>query len=579
MNGATPANGATPTPRRRRRLLLVALGALLALALFAAAETALRLLGIGAARELLEFPSPGGPLFTREPNWLQMRGDSSLVLDRITTTRAKPAGTYRIVLVGESTVAGFPFYPQFSVGRLLEASLRDAFPNLKVEVVNFGRTADPSDAVARAAIESLAVAPDVLVVMSGHNDYQASYVEDLRDGLWPRLRAALRKLRLVRLGFERVFSRDAPRPIVAEGRRIGESPWLTSTEFERGAARFRANLESIVDAARARAVDVVLVTPVSNLRDFAPCYSCYSRRLTSDEQREYERLLGELEAAVEAELLPLESERMVERLRMLDPGVALAAFLAARRCERTGQPADAAVLYAIALERDGYPNRARRALAAAVRAVAAERSARLADAELAFANAARGPAPGRDLFLDYCHPTLEGTALLADAIRPAVVELLARAGAPLPAQHADVPMLTRAPIDAWLERLGLSRLRLVDGLVHAGQGTLLIHLGLPANREPLVLARHAFEQALSIDATHAEAKQGLLAVELLDRHRDTALNLAAELQASAPDALRKLEEAAREMEPLRSALAALKLEFRDGRLEPAASNDSRGRKH
>jgi lysophospholipase L1-like esterase len=564
---------ARPT-RRRQRVWLALFGVVLAFTLFGAAELALRALGIGERRELLEFPDPssGATVLTREPSWPQVRADHGAALDRIAVARAKPPGTWRVVIVGESTVAGFPFHPELSFGRLLEASLRDSFPELAIEVVNFGRIADPSDAVAQAAIEALDVAPDLLVVCSGHNDFQASYVEDLRDGIWPRVRARLRRLRLVKVGFERVLSRTAaPLPSLAEGRRVGDAPWLSESEFERGAERFRANLESIVDAARARAVDVALVTPVSNLRDFAPCYSHFTRKLGDAEKREYERLLGELESQVAATLLPFESARTVERLRSLDPGVALAAYLAAKRSERIGLPGDASLLYALALERDGYPNRARAAFSAAVRAVAAEKGARLVDAEADFARAARGPAPGSDLFLDYCHPTLEGMAKLADSVRPAVLEMLVRAGAPLPTKYVDRPMLERRPLDDWLARLGLSRARAVDGLVRAAQGTLLLHLGLPANREALRLARNGFDQALRVVPAHVEARQGRLAIDLLDGERDAALARAGELARDAPDALRKLEEVAREMEPLRAALARLGLEFRDGVLVQASA--------
>jgi hypothetical protein len=213
-----------------------------------------------------------------------------------------------------------------------------------------------------------------------------------------------------------------------------------------------------------------------------------------------------------------------------------------------------------------------------VRAVAAGRGVALADADAAFdaaaaASSAAIPAPGAELFLDYCHPTLEGMALLADAVRPALIGAMQRAGVALPARVRDRPMLERAPIDEWLARLSLTRARLADGVVRAGQSTLLIHLELPSARGTLDLARKAFDQALRIVPDHAEALQGLLAVELLSGRRDPALALEARLAAAAPDALRKLEEAASEMEPLRAALAGLGLRFEAGRLVAAPARD------
>jgi hypothetical protein len=376
----------------------------------------------------------------------------------------------------------------------------------------------------------------------------------------------LRELRLVELGASRVVSADAPKPELPESRRIGDRPWLTESELERGTARLHANLSAIVDAAEKRAVDVILMTQASNLRDFAPCYSSFTRKLSDGEKAEYERLLRELETEAAATVIPADAERTVARLRDLDPGVALATWLVARLNERAGRPADAAALYALALDQDGYPNRARGALNVAIRQLAFERKVPLADAQASFALATRNPVPGSDLFLDYCHPTIEGMAQLADCVRPLVLERLYRRGAAVSGRFVDRPMLARAPIEDWLARLKLSREQLVGGVVRAGQGSLLIWLGLPANHEALVLARRAFEQALRTAPENLDAEQGLLVVEIAEGNRAAALDRAGRLAARSAASLQKVDDACKQSPPLREKLDTMGLQFRDGRL-------------
>jgi hypothetical protein len=100
---------------------------------------------------------------------------------------------------------------------------------------------------------------------------------------------------------------------------------------------------------------------------------------------------------------------------------------------------------------------------------------------------------------------------------------------------------------------------------------LLVHLGLPANREALALARKGFEEALRVDAASTDAKQGLLVVEIAQAHRDVALALAAELAAAAPATLKKVEDVLTAFPTLAEKLRAMGLQFSDGKLVPSGS--------
>lgn len=53
----------------------------------------------------------------------------------------KPAGGFRIFILGESTAAGFPYGNNMTFPRILNRRLSDLFPERRIEVVNTGMTA------------------------------------------------------------------------------------------------------------------------------------------------------------------------------------------------------------------------------------------------------------------------------------------------------------------------------------------------------------------------------------------------------------------------------------------------------
>jgi hypothetical protein len=55
--------------------------------------------------------------------------------------KEKPANGYRIFVLGESSVQGFPYDANLAFSRILQRRLQNIFPNRVIEVVNLGLTA------------------------------------------------------------------------------------------------------------------------------------------------------------------------------------------------------------------------------------------------------------------------------------------------------------------------------------------------------------------------------------------------------------------------------------------------------
>lgn len=81
----------------------------------------------------------------------------------------KPAGTFRIFVLGESAAMGFPS-PRFGFPRVLEVMLREAFPGKNIEVVNVAMAGINSHAVRRIAKECAELEPDAFVIYMGNNE-------------------------------------------------------------------------------------------------------------------------------------------------------------------------------------------------------------------------------------------------------------------------------------------------------------------------------------------------------------------------------------------------------------------------
>jgi len=82
--------------------------------------------------------------------------------------------TFRVVVLGESAAQGDPA-PPYGFARFLEAMLREAWPDLTVEVVNAGVVAINSHVMRPIARDVAALRPDVVVVYAGNNEVVGPY--------------------------------------------------------------------------------------------------------------------------------------------------------------------------------------------------------------------------------------------------------------------------------------------------------------------------------------------------------------------------------------------------------------------
>lgn len=397
MSRKTPpapvAEQRSPATGRRRAFLAITL--LAPLLLLAAAEGVLRLAGIGELEPLfVPVESAPGHL---QPNpaavqrfFPDPRQAPDVAIDTTWFAAAKPPGSLRLFVQGESSAAGFPYGRWASPAALLQQRLQRMYPDREVEVINTGMAAVTSYVLLDFADEIVAQRPDAVIIYTGHNEYLGiggvgSSLVAAGSPAVARLVARLRRLHLYR-GLERGLGSlgggDAPdrRDGTLMSRVAAErSIPLGSAAYERGIDQFRGNLERLLATYAAAGIPVFIGTLASNERDQPP-------------------FAGGADGADGAQ----------DR------------FERARALEAAGNHAAARTEYLAAKDRDELRFRAPEAFNDVIRGVAEEAGATVVDVQAALAAASRDGIIGADLMLEHVHPNVEGYFRLAGAFVPAL---------------------------------------------------------------------------------------------------------------------------------------------------------------
>ena len=168
-------------------------------------ELALRLMGWGYPTHFFVRSEPGSPdLFRENPKfgWCCFPPRLARAPDPIRLSKAKPPGTYRIFVFGESAALGDP-EPAYGFSRILRELLEERCPGTKFEVVNVAMTAISSHVIVRIARDCLPFQGDLWILYMGNNEvigpFGAGSVFGLKSPPRSLIRASL-ALKRTRLG-------------------------------------------------------------------------------------------------------------------------------------------------------------------------------------------------------------------------------------------------------------------------------------------------------------------------------------------------------------------------------------------
>ena len=338
---------------------------------------------------------------------------------------------FRVAFVGASTVQGYPYTQALAAPSFLAAMLEDIWPDKEIQVFNLGVTSIASFAVARMVEDALPLKPDLVVVYTGHNEFNGIYgIDEYPSPLLNRLHYFLMHRRLttlVRTGLDHfrgaVVSSTALAQIMAKR---GQVP-LDSRRRQTAPEHLRANLQDITATCSKVQVPLILCTLAANEAGFAPGAGAAPPLAPNLAQQWQQKIEATAQLLVMETLAPgaaADALQDLEEATALWDKHAYLWYLKGRALVHLERPSEARQAFMQARELDTMPWRAPRALNVVIGSVAHQSGVGLADVEKAFDQAAPPQGVGWELMADHLHPSAAGQALLARTIVETMPQLI-----------------------------------------------------------------------------------------------------------------------------------------------------------
>ena len=390
----------------------------------------------------------------------------------------------RVAFLGGSSVQGWPYrqpgasFPDV-VGELLQAR----FPDRRVDIINAGVGGYSSFQIADAAHQLGPLNPDIVVLYAGHNDqgyygFQQGFLDAVE---LPGLRSAVvgpLERQANRLNFFRAARRSRDRAAAGPAKKLGEDVFRGTADQRQSLGEqrfatfakahstlvprmFEQNLAELIEALEDEDTDVVLVPPVSNLRDHAPTEMLHLPPLRPAEATAFAERLETLrdrmaEQGLGPRTMPPVWEtwiRFDDPVEPQEPGLEVGSVEAARGCVAILEELDAleaissswaetsflrgtcllhsdpaAALAAFERARDqtyALPphQRAWGTMQEAVRSAAQARDVEIVELPARMREAAEFGVPGGEMFVDNLHLSGLGARVVGEAVAAALAEL------------------------------------------------------------------------------------------------------------------------------------------------------------
>jgi tetratricopeptide (TPR) repeat protein len=195
----------------------------------------------------------------------------------------KPDNTFRIFVMGSSTVYGFPYERNLMFSRILHKQLEDAYPDKKIEMVNTAITAINSFTLLDFTKQILKYKPDAVLIYAGHNEFYGAFGIGSNETMsrnreLTQLNIALMDIRIYQLirniisGVSQKIGKNKNEVHGTLMKRMVASKdiLLHSEEYNIAMERFRQNMSDILEKNQKKKVPVFLSEVISNVRGMEP---------------------------------------------------------------------------------------------------------------------------------------------------------------------------------------------------------------------------------------------------------------------------------------------------------------------
>jgi tetratricopeptide (TPR) repeat protein len=345
----------------------------------------------------------------------------------------KSKNTYRIMCLGGSTTAGFPYVHNATFPFQLKVRLQKILTGKNIEVINFGISAVNSYTVLDILPEALEQQPDLILIYMGHNEFYGAYgVGSTQYAGMNRslilLYLKLNKLRIVQLLKNSLQSIRGSGAGVSDGRSTTlmedivrePSPKFNPQYVEIASNNFKGNLEEILNVAINAQVPVMVCTLVSNLKDHEPFLSTYSEATDVKQQERWEDLFH-IARNYQASNQHDQALTVFNQLESIDPYPARLFFFRGHSHLKLGNQQQAYSDFLKARDLDQLKFRAPGIFNEIIKDVTIKNDVPIVDMETVFRAASPDTIPGNNLFVEHLHPNFSGQKLIAETLLKAVL--------------------------------------------------------------------------------------------------------------------------------------------------------------
>jgi lysophospholipase L1-like esterase len=432
MNTNSPKNSRTRKLSGLRKFIFWLILACMPVLFFAILELLVRLVGLG-----MEYP-----LFIpveKQVGYLQPNPDvikryfsrpelaPQVSPDTLYFLAEKPADSVRIVILGESTAAGFPYGRFGSPAGMLAQRLKPLYPEKNIEIISVAMAAINTYTLRDFSDEVVAIKPDVVLIYAGHNEYLGvmgvGSALAARDSRWKTLTyIALRHSHLFQL-FDSAIAElgkiNAPPKQVNERTLMAtvaadKNIAINSPQYQQGLRQFEENMRDIIVKYRAARVPVVLGTLACNERDQKPF---------SSENRDAQQLQSMLQVAADFAAAGINTEAEKHLLAAINayPNSADAHFALGKIYTDVNNKEAAQKQFLLAKDLDLLRFRAPEAINNIILNLANEQGVFLADSQQLLRSQSPKNTIGSELMLEHLHPNSDGYFWLTEAFFQALL--------------------------------------------------------------------------------------------------------------------------------------------------------------
>ena len=346
----------------------------------------------------------------------------------------KSPGTYRVFCLGGSTVQGRPYALETAFSSWLELSLQAAAPERQWEVINCGGISYASYRLVPILQEVLDYQPDLLILYTGHNEF-------LEDRSYPRFKNPAGTTRLLRsirsnwqtINFLRQLCYRSPGPTKSDSTQIvlptevkglldqaRLQDYHHDSQWQRDVVEhYQFNLQRMIRLAQQANIPLILVNPVSNLKDCPPFKIEPGANIAGEVRQQVQQLWNEAQKST-----TLESRiKKLQAAVQLDPNHAGVQYQLGKCYEAAGQFEQAKASLLQAKDQDVCPLRMLESMHARLVSTAQQTRTPLVNARQLLENQSAEGITGNKVLLDHVHPTIEAHQWIAEALLEKMIQL------------------------------------------------------------------------------------------------------------------------------------------------------------